>query len=204
MSQWGDAFKKGLEAVETKLDAWRNNDSQPFPDALKLDEIAMTIMLYYIERGVNPMSTPTGNDQVAVRNAYYRDDSRGRTRSYSNSSGGYNRRNNYYGNRPRSNSNQSNNRNRTSSTERNTRYCEICKKTHLVGTIGCPNLLNAYHCNEYMQRTNDSELRRQVEDMERQRSRSASSRASQSSQASRGRSNSSDRRGRGGAEMMSN
>ena len=201
MSTYESKLRKGLAEVESKLDEWKNNDTAPFPDALKLDTIGQSIMMYYIEKGEDPLQSQRRDDnrfeRVAARAAYH-NDNRGRQRyrePYRNARNG-NSRSPSPGANSYSTSYNRNNRSRSSTPARGRsneqlRQCNFCNGVHRETTIGCPYFLRQYHIHDRIVNTDPGDLRQQVQDMERRRSRSNSRDSSRNN--SRGRSQSSGR-----------
>ncbi len=215
-----DALRKGIKEADDKLDTWRNNESLPFPHELQLDNIANTILLYYMERNQNPLRHLRGRgrtrhedderrrdahrrdhdrEQPAIRAAYYnsggnRQNSHSRGNSYNSYRNRNPSRSNSYS-RGRSNSRDGDNRRQyTPQRERDRGNGPANTACTICGTRHLPSTVG---CPSFMQYMNirDHVDRSNPDELRRQFQNMERER-SQSRPPSRGRNTSRDSRQR--------
>ena len=159
---WAAKLKKGIEFVETKLDRWKNTDSEAFPASLKLEFIGHTLMTPYIENNTNPLEGFYEEPSPARIRAFQQ---HGRSRS--------NSRTRMTPQQPRGRS--------ASRSIPPMRECKICGTAHRENTAGCPNLHKQLSIQKWIDNANRGEIQRQLEVVDSSRRERSTSRDSRQS-----------------------
>jgi hypothetical protein len=155
-SKYGNKLKEGLEPVEIELCQWKSMPTDPFPVKLQLDSLAQTIMSYYIQHNLDPLST-FSDSNPSIRQMYTRGRSRSNSRTCDNTKQNY---------------------------PADFVDCKICGMRHKTTTAGCPNLFTQVKVQEYINSQGSDKINREVESIGKERSRSHSHSNSQSSRRS--------------------